>query len=228
MYKYSQNNAKTYSKLGIKGTTYESGFNEAKRLFGNLSGKTVLDFGCGAGRTAKLLLSMGAEKVIGVDHNQSMINQANKIESSQLQFIQISHNIPLKQSSIDDALAAHVFVEVGLKDEMKQICSEIFRVLKKGGKFIIITNNSKAIGCDYISYGYPKNNNLRSGDKIPCTIKKGKDSFVIDDYFWFEDDYKNVLEEVGFKVSMTFPLVEGVEWLEESKIASHVVICAVK
>ena len=100
--------------------------------------------------------------------------------------------------------------------------------MKKGGKFIIITNNSKAIGRNYISYGYPKNNNLRSGDKIPCTIKKGKDSFVIDDYFWFEEDYRKILEEVGFKVSMTFPLVEGVDWLDESKIASHVVICAVK
>lgn len=228
MYKYSQNNAETYSKLGIKGTTYESGFNESKRLFGNLSGKTVLDFGCGAGRTAKLLLSMGAEKVIGVDHNQSMIDQANKIEFSHFQFLQIEKKIPLEQNSIDDALAAHVFVEVGSKEEMKQISTEIFRILKKGGKFIIITNNSKAIGSNYISYGYPKNNNLRSGDKIPCTIKKGKDSFVIDDYFWFEEDYKKVLEEVGFNVTMTFPLVEGVDWLDESKIASHVVISAVK
>ena len=125
MYKYSQNNAETYGKLGIKGTTYESGFNETKRLLGDLSGKTVLDFGCGAGRTAKLLLSMGAEKVVGVDHNQSMINQANKIQSSQLKFIQIDKNIPLEKNSINGALAAHVFVEVGTKEEMKQISRNI-------------------------------------------------------------------------------------------------------
>ncbi len=228
MYTYSDQNAETYSKLGITGTTYESGFNEARKIFGDLSGKTALDFGSGAGRTAQLLLSMGASRVVGVDHNQSMIDQAKKLSNPKLEFIKIEKMIPFPDNTFDVAIAAHVFVEVGSIEEMRQISQEVHRVLKPGGSFVIITNNSQAMGCNYISYGYPKNDNLKSGDKMPCTIKKGKESFVIDDYFWMEDDYRNVLEKIGFSVSMSFPLVSGNNWLDEAKIASHVVINAVK
>ena len=228
MYQYSKDNAATYSKLGITGTTYEPGFNESKKIFGNLSGKTALDFGTGAGRTAQLFLSMGASKVVGVDHNQSMIDQAKKLTDPKLEFIKIKNDIPLPDNTFDAAIAAHVFVEVGSVEEMKQISSEVYRVLKPGGVFVIITNNSKAIGQNYISFGYPKNDALKSGDKMPCTIKKGKDSFVIDDYFWTEQDYQNVLEEEGFAVSMTFPKMTGDGWLDETKVAPHVVLKAVK
>lgn len=228
MYKYSDQNAETYSKLGITGTTYESGFNEARKIFGDLTGKTALDFGTGAGRTAQLFLSMGASKIVGVDHNQSMIDQAKKLSDPKFEFVKIDTTLPFTNNTFDVAIAAHVFVEVSSIKEMQQISSEVYRVLKPGGSFVIITNNSKAIGCNYISFGYPKNDNLESGDKMPCTIKRGKDSFVIDDYYWTEDDYRSVLEKVGFSVSMTFPLMSGDGWLDEARIASHVVIKAVK
>lgn len=228
MYKYSQDNAATYSKLGITGTTYEPGFNEAKRIFGDLSGKVTLDFGSGAGRTAQLLSSMGAQKIVGVDHNKSMIDEAKKIQDKKLEFIQIDQTIPFEANTFDIALSAHVFVEVSSIEEMAQICSEVYRVLKPGGIFVIITNNSEAIGRNYLSYGYPKKEHLISGEKIPCTIKKGRDSFVIDDYYWSEEDYKKVLEKVGFSVSMTFPVMSGSGWLDEAKVAPHVIIKCVK
>jgi hypothetical protein len=67
-----------------------------------------------------------------------------------------------------------------------------------------------------------------SGQKIPCTIKKGEESFVTDDYYWTEEDYRTVLEEAGFTVSMTFPKAEGKGWPSETKVAPHVVVKAVK
>lgn len=229
MYKYSDKNAQTYSKLGIKGTTYEPGFNEAQKLLGDLTGKQVLDFGSGTGRTSQLLLSIGAEKVVGVDHNQSMIDQANKLNDNRLEFIKIDDELPFADGTFDAALCAHVFVEVSSLEEMKQICSEILQVLKKDGVFVVITNNSDAIGHEYLSYGYEKQPNLESGDKITCTIKKGEDSFEIDDYYWTEEDIQSSLRHSGFKInSVTFPTIQGEGWLEETKVAPHVVIKAVK
>lgn len=227
MYKYTDQNAEAYSKLGIVGTTYEPGFNEARKIFGNLKGRTALDFGAGAGRTAQLFLSMGAARVVGVDHNKSMIDQAKKILEERLEFITIDKEIPFEKNTFDVALSAHVFVEVSSIKEMRQIISEVYRVLKSRGVFVIITNNSKAIGRDYQSYGYKKKENLQSGDKIVCTIK-GEKSFDIDDYYWSEDDYKKVLEDNGFTVSMTFPVMSGPGWLDEAKVAPHVVIKCVK
>ena len=225
MYTYSKENAETYSQLGIKGTTYEPGFNEASKILGDLTGKVALDFGSGAGRTAQLLLSMGAKKVVGIDHSQIMIEQVKRLESNKLKFVKIDEKIPFYNNTFDVSLCAHVFVEVSSLEEMTQKSNEVFRVLKPGGLWVIITNNSKAIGREYISYGYKKKNNLKSGDEITCTIKKGDDGFDIGDYYWSEEDYKRVLEKVGFKVeSMTFPKMTGDGWLDETEVAPHVVI----
>lgn len=228
MYKYTEDNAKTYNKLGIKGTTYEPGFNEAKKIFGDLNRKIALDFGSGTGRTAQLLLSIGAEKVVEVDHDQNMIDQAKKIHDSRLKFIKIDKKIPFDANNFDVTLAAHVFVEVSTLAEIKQIAKEVYRVLKVGGIFIIVTNNSQAYGHEYLSFGYPKKYNLESGKKIPCKIKKGNDSFVINDYYWTENDYETLLKNNGFTVSMTFTKMTGEGWLDETKIAPNVVIKAVK
>ncbi|MBI3384627.1 class I SAM-dependent methyltransferase [Candidatus Gottesmanbacteria bacterium] len=127
MYKYSNKNAEIYSKLGIEGTTYEPGFAKAKKMFGNLSGKKVLDFGSGSGRTAKLLLSFGAKEVIGVDHNQSMIDQANKQDTKNAKFFLIDNKIPFDKNTFDAAFCAHVMVEVNSFKKIEQIISEIYR-----------------------------------------------------------------------------------------------------
>jgi ubiquinone/menaquinone biosynthesis C-methylase UbiE len=228
MYKYSSQNAAIYSKLGLEGTTYEPGFNEAKNLFGSLRGKKVLDYGTGAGRTAKLLSSFGAAEVVGVDHNQSMIEQSKKGNDQHIQFYLINKKIPFENNFFDAALCAHVMVEVSSLKKMEEIISEVHRVLKPGGMFIIITNNSQAIGQKYISFQYTKQEHLSSGQKIPIVIN-GEKRFVVDDYYWIEEDYKRLLMKVGFNVeSMTYPLMQGNDWLAESKVAPHVVIKSIR
>jgi SAM-dependent methyltransferase len=75
-YSYTNDNAELYGSLGIDGTTYQIGFDAVAKLLGDISGKAFLDFGCGAGRSARFLKGLGARHVYAVDHNQSMIDQA--------------------------------------------------------------------------------------------------------------------------------------------------------
>jgi len=227
MYKYSKKNAKTYSKLGIKGTTYEVGFNEIRRILGTLKGKLVLDFGSGAGRSGEFLLSLGADKVIGVDHDQNMITQSKKIKSKKLDFIKINEKIPFDQDTFDIAMATSVFIEVESLAKMQKIINELYRVIKPKGILVIGTTNPKSIGQNYISYSYKKKRNLKSGDKIICTIK-GENSFEIEDYYWTENDYKRILENAGFKISMFYPRASGHGWLDETKVAPGLIIKCVK
>lgn len=228
MYTYSEDNAKVYSKLGISGTTYEPGFNEAKKVFGDLNNKKLLDYGSGAGRTAQLLLSFGAAEVVGVDHNQSMIDQAKKSDIKNVDFVLIKNEIPFPENTFDGALCAHVMVEVSSLNEMEHIMSEIYRVLKPSASLVIITNNSKAIGEKFISFEYEKQKSLVSGQKIPIVIK-GEKHFVIEDYYWTEEDYKKILEKVGFTVvDMSYPKMLKDESIAETRIAPHVVIKSTK
>jgi len=228
MYKYSKKNAKAYNQLGIAGTTYEPGFNEVSRVLGDLSGKIALDFGSGTGRTSQMLLGLGANKVIGVDCDESMINQAKRLKDDRLEFTLIEDKIPLGDNKIDVALCTHVFIEMDSLDKMERVSREISRVLKPGGVFIIVTNNPEAIGHEFVSYGYKKKDNLKSGDKIICTMKT-KNAFEIDDYFWTENDYKRVLIKTGFTIkSINYPKASKGKWFEETKVAPHLVIECIK
>ena len=69
-YAYTDGDAELYGLLGIEGTTYQIGFDAVAELLGDITGKTFLDFGCGAGRSAKFLKALGARHVYGVDHDQ--------------------------------------------------------------------------------------------------------------------------------------------------------------
>src|ERR1700722_13375606 len=111
MYHYSPENARIYSQLEIVGTTYEISFNEVKRFLGNLQGRTVLDFGTGTGRSTRLLKSLGAEKVIGVDHDANMIAQAQADCDEKTEFHLIRDQmIPLQDEAVDLAISTHVLV----------------------------------------------------------------------------------------------------------------------
>lgn len=228
-YKYSPGNAAIYSKLGVIGTTYEVSFNEMARLLGNLNGKKVLDYGTGAGRSAKLLKTLGAEEVIGVDHDENMIEQAKKETQPGLTFELITDDlIPLEDESVDAVVTAHVWVEMKTLDEMNKSAKEMFRVLKKDGTIIVITTNPGSIGHDYVSYTYKKANNLRSGDPITCVVK-GEKPFEIDDTYWSEQDSLMVLQNAGFLQSeVSYPVAQGEGWLEEIQVAPDMVIKAIK
>ena len=47
---------------------------------GSVRGETVLDFGCGVGYYARVFMSLGAKKVVGVDMSEAMINQLREEE----------------------------------------------------------------------------------------------------------------------------------------------------
>src|SRR3989338_10352988 len=102
-FKYKTENAETYKALEIKGTTFEPSFAEAERMFGDLSGKTVLDFGSGAGRSSRFLKELGAKLVIGAEHNEAMINQAKTNRPTGVEYYLINKQIPLSNSYVDCA-----------------------------------------------------------------------------------------------------------------------------
>ncbi len=229
MYIYTPENAKIYSELGVVGTTYEVSFNEMTRLLGDLRGMTVLDYGTGAGRSARLLQTLGAWKVIGVDHDPNMIGQAKLNAITEIEFHEITNDqIPLPDNSVDSVVSAHVFVEMKTVEVMQHAAGEIFRVLKPGGAFVLISTSPASIGHDYVSYQYKKRENLKSGDPITCVVK-GEKPFEIDDTYWTEPDYRASLEGIGFTIAeITYPLAEGDGWLEETMVAPDILLKAIK
>lgn len=232
-YKYNPKTAKSYKSLGIQGTSYEASFHYAAKLLGNLKNKIVLDFGSGAGRSAKFLVGLGAKQVIGVDHNEDMVKESKKAKIRNAKFHLVSKIFPLKDNSVDLATAFSVFMEMADLKDIETAIKEIARVLKPESKFIIKCTNPKSVmGHNYVSYEYidKKKKSYKSGDKTKLIIKTDK-PFIIEDYYWKLSDYKKCLKNAGFAVKKVLypkPASKKAKWLDEIKVSPDIIIEATK
>ena len=106
-----------------------------------MEGETVLDLGCGKGmdvfNTAKKVGSSGL--VIGVDMTPKMIETARRIakgrkfNNTDFRLGEIEH-LPVADNSIDLVISNCV---INLSTDKKAVYSEIYRVLKPGGRISI-------------------------------------------------------------------------------------------
>lgn len=103
---------------------------------------TILDVGCGGGRTVRKLAAIATEgKVYGVDHSEESVAAAHRtneqwIEMGRVEIRQGSaSHLPFSDEMFDLATAVEThFWWPDLPADMR----EVFRVLKPGGKLIII------------------------------------------------------------------------------------------
>jgi len=94
---------------------------------------TILDYGCGYGRTLFELRRYGYNHLYGVDFSAEMIKRAKSHESEiDFQVIQ-SGKLPFSNDSLDAVLLFAVLTCVYKDEEQDAILNEIKRVLKPGG-----------------------------------------------------------------------------------------------
>lgn len=128
------------SKFGIGGA-HPGGINLTKEIFKteNINRTSnILDVGCGTGQTAAYLASSYGAKVTGIDNNLTMVEKAKrrmKKNRLSVKIIQCSiEKIPLPDNYFDFVISESVLSFVNKPRALK----EIFRLLKKGGRFIAI------------------------------------------------------------------------------------------
>jgi SAM-dependent methyltransferase len=162
-YSYTNGNAQLYGSLGIDGTTYQIGFDAVAGLLGDSRGKIFLDFGCGAGRSARFLKELGAQHVYAVDHDQNMIDQALSQALDGVTFVHIDGSIPLSNASIDGAVSMNAFIEIRRIETMTRICAEIARTLRPGALFVLQSASPGAFGHTFRNISYPHFRSAKSG-----------------------------------------------------------------
>lgn len=206
-HRYSADAASRYGALAITGTTYEIGFAEVGRAIGGLRGKTVLDFGSGAGRSAEFLVSLGAAYVVGVDRDWNMVKRARKSLRARTSFLVINGGLPCRAMGFDAAVATSVFVEMATEDDMLEAAVELRRVLRAGAKFILMSGNPAAVGHSFRTLSYSEPIARRSGARFVSTVETPLGTVCIQDTYWEVSDYTNALAEAGFTIDqVSFPL----------------------
>jgi len=184
------------------------------------SANRVLDLGCGNGYALSELRKMFTDtgNWIGVDFTQEFVDIANKRNLNKCEFLQgDATNLEFKDNHFDFIYTERCLINIMSWEDQKKALDEIHRVLKPGGKFLMIEcftdgmdNNNKAreeMGLDHIG---PAHHNFY--------FEKGKFFEHIASTFSDVDrTNENFLSTHYFVARILHPLVTKGEWKKNTE-----------
>lgn len=103
--------------------------------------KTILDFGCGPGRFTSDLAELIRGKAIGVDPIRDFLRMAPKNDAVEYRLMK-KGIIPVADKSIDIVWICLVLGGILETQALRNIASEVLRVLKEGGFIALIENTT--------------------------------------------------------------------------------------
>jgi len=134
------------------GTPYKKMLNEIRRLISSTNYQTWFDAGCGPGTMIELLLNAQPDvrKIIGVDFDGVMIDQASKRLSSysnvDVQQLDLAKKLPFDDNFFNGVIAnlvlSYIIIYDGQyvgRDALINVLREMYRVLDGNGIFIWTT-----------------------------------------------------------------------------------------
>ncbi len=119
------------------------------RNLGPLDGKTILDAGCGKGKFSRALQRNGACRVFGIDPSPAYLGRGAKSARAGGQARYLCGSIsrlPLPDQSFDAVICSEVIEHIPDPD---RALSEMARVLKPGGRILIVDKQIRALHTRY-------------------------------------------------------------------------------
>jgi len=142
-----------YVSSGQAGIDPASGYRSAAPYINNiirrhvpLDRKTrILDLGCGAGGMIYWLKKAGYLSVSGVDSSAEMVSAAHKSGVSDVRLGDLQTELKTVGDNSIDVIFMMDVLEHMARDALFEICDEIFRVLRPGGRIILHVPNAQGI-----------------------------------------------------------------------------------
>ncbi len=168
-------------------------------LFGDATGKSIVDIGAGTGRLSLELLKRGAS-VTAIDVSEEMLailkKKANRAEAARLStLVGDAESIPVPDNTFDFVVAA--FLIVHLKDPAR-FFDEAYRVLKPGGSLVVTNINQK---------------------EAP-EVKTKEGVIKIESYYHRPEKIRELLAELAFGIDQEIMVKEGDTWVNQIIVAS--------
>lgn len=160
-------------------------------LLGEVRDKTILDIACGEGDSSRMIRSLGAN-VVGVDISEEMIRLAQSRADEVEYLVASADNMPTLKKASFDVVVCLSMMNI---DNLDSTLTEISRVLKKSGSFVMSTAHPCFMG--------------RPGRKI-IKLQDNRLGIFVNDYFSASASVESVANKatddanVSFK-TITFP-----------------------
>lgn len=178
----------------------------AIEALGDISGLSILDFGCGSGFYTRLLKKHGAKEVVGYDISSGMISYARRREEKEqhgISYIDNKDNIPEKH--FDIVLSVYTLPYAKNLAGLMELCSDMVRPIIPGGRLVTLPlHPNYALQTSYYRpYGFDLISSTTTPriDETPLKLhlcKPPYDDFVTV-YYWSSEALTSALEHAGVK-----------------------------
>lgn len=189
----------------------------------------ALDFGCGAGRSTRLLRDLGYD-VQGVDVSASMVEQARRL-SPDLEFrtIQDGDFSAYSAHEFDLVLACFPFDNIPGSEHKTALLTGLGRLVRPGGALVNVVSSPQIYLHEWVSFttgAFPENRRAVDGDVVKIVTKDFEEAPVCEDVLFGDDAYRAVYRASGLRVlECVRPLGtadDAVDWLSEREVAPWV------
>jgi ubiquinone/menaquinone biosynthesis C-methylase UbiE len=223
------NRASAYATLEFANTYYIAFRDLPEILSAHGSGQRALDFGCGTGRSTRVLRKLGFD-VTGIDISEDMLRIARTTDpSGDYRLVPGDDLSQFAPSSFDLVLCAFPFDNV--PGEMKaRIFRDLARLLAPSGIIVNLVSSPEIYTHEWASFttkDFPENGLARSGDIVRIITTDHEDRRPVEDILWTDESYRAVYREAGLEAVQVFePLAKGDEpypWVSETQIAPWVI-----
>lgn len=176
-------------------------------LLGDVSGLKVLDVACGEGFYSRLLRRQGADKVVGVDLSQGMINLARQQESQHKLGVEYmvgdARQLPVTDQ-FDLVVAAYLLNYAQNHIELQAMCDGIAKSLRPGGRFVTVNTNPAldfSTAPSFRQYGFETGitSPLCEGTPITWTFHLTEGPFSIENYHLTPQSHEAAFRRAGFR-----------------------------
>lgn len=152
---------KEYAKMyrSQKGLEGAGEWHQLKPLFPDLSGKDVLDLGCGYGWHCKYAIECGANSALGIDLSEKMIATANqKNADSRITYRVCGLDVFEYPANSYDCVISNLVLHY-IKD-IKSIYENVYSSLKPGGIFLLNIEHPVFTSGVNQDFSYDKDGNI--------------------------------------------------------------------
>ena len=222
--------AAAYAMLEFPGTYYLAFRDLPEIIAASVTGRRVLDFGCGAGRSAAFVRRLGFE-VTGVDISPSMIELARKADpAGHYQLIEDGDFSGLTAGSFDLVLSAFAFDNIPEVTRRVRLLHALGELLRPSGRIVMLSSTPEIYTHEWASFTtreFARNREARSGDAVQIVLKDVADPRPVIDYLWSHEDYLRLFSGAGLELlDCRRPLGRADDpqlWKTELKVAPWVI-----
>jgi len=221
--------AESYARLEWEGTYQLVRRDLPGILKEHVTGRRALDFGCGTGRSTRLLRACGFE-VVGIDIATSMIERARALDpEGDYRLIDNGNLARLPMEAFDLVLAAFPFDNTPMADKPRLLGALRDR-LDSTGRIVNVVSSPEIYTHEWASFStrrFPENRRAIDGDVVRIVTTAFPHGQPCEDVLCTDRTYRQMYADARLEVIADYRPVargdEGVRWASETRVAPWVI-----